>query len=152
MFGKIFKKLLGKKSEKEIADEKILATLREKSSAFAKFIGGAFEACVKEITDIRQKSKNLRETNYQLGLKHIEKGNLPEAIFRFRFIKKFWPDLFDAYYQLAYCLVLNKKYLEASEVLKELLIKDPAYDPKAQEMLTHIELIIKSKQEQNFDA
>ena len=92
----------------------------------------------KEILTVRERSKNLRKSNYELGLKHLENGDLSDAIFRFRFIKKFWPDLYDAYYQLAYCLVLKKKPAEAKMILEELLLKKPDYEEKARELLGHI--------------
>ena len=91
-----------------------------------------------KIQDVKTKVSNLLETNYNLGLKHLEKGNISDAIFRFRFIKKFWPEHFDAYYQLAYSLTLNKRPFEAKKILTELLVKKPDYDPKAQDLLDKI--------------
>ena len=72
------------------------------------------------------------------GSKHLANGKLSEAIFRFRFTKKMWPDFFDAYYSLAYCLVLNKKLIEAKKHLEELLAKKPDYNPKAKALLDMI--------------
>ena len=156
MFGKIFKKLFGI-SKKDVDLEKTRTAFHEKSKAFFAFLENGFGAFLKEITDVREKTKNLRETNYKIGLVHLEKGNLTDAIFRFRFIKKFWPDLFDAYYQLAYCLVLDKKYSKAKDVLEELILKNPTYDPKAKEMINYITSIlnpetVSTPQSQNNDA
>ena len=78
------------------------------------------------------------ETNYSLGLKHLDKGNVSDAIFRFRFVKRFWPECFDAHYQLAYALTLNKRPFEARKILTELLKKKPDYNIKAQELLDKI--------------
>lgn len=138
MIGRIFKKLIGKSEEKETFGGKLAINLREKSARLTEFLGDKLEVAQSEFSVIKQKCKNLRETNYDLGLKHLENGNLTDAIFRFRFIKKFWPDLYDAYYQLSYCLVLNNELKKAKEILEELLIKKPDYDEKAHTLLNQI--------------
>lgn len=112
--------------------------IQQKANVLIKFVQDRVEQTKDEFGDVKSKMSNLLETNYQLGLKHLEKGNISDAIFRFRFIKKFWPNCFDAYYQLAYCLVLNKRNFEAKKILQELLEKDPSYDPKAQALLNKI--------------
>jgi len=140
MIKNFFKKNKAEKEEyTKDAKANSSSKISEKSDLVVKFFSEKFEATKREIFIIRSKCKNLRETNYNLGLKHLEDGNLGEAIFRFRFTKKFWPDLFDAYYQLAYCLVLNKEMNKAKEVLAELLSKKPDYDDKAQELLKRID-------------
>ena len=70
--------------------ESIANFFHKKSSSFLFFISNHIEIVRKEIEIIKKKSKNLLETNYNLGLKHLEKGNLGDAIFRFKFIKKFY--------------------------------------------------------------
>jgi tetratricopeptide (TPR) repeat protein len=148
MFGRIFKKLIGKSEKKETGGEKLAVTLRQKSGKFSDFLGEKFQAIQNEFYTIRAKCENLRETNYNLGLKHLEKGNLSDAIFRFRFIKKFWPDLLDARYQLAYCLVLKKKPFEAKKILEELFAQNPNYDSKAKELLDDINAALNPTAEQ----
>lgn len=138
MIGGIFKKLVGKTDKNENAGARLATKLRDKSEKFSNFLGDKFEQAKNEILEVRAKCSNLRETNYRLGLKHLEKGNLSDAIFRFRFIKKFWPDLFDAQYQLAYCLILDNKAIEAKQELEELLSRQPNFDPKARDLLEHI--------------
>lgn len=138
MAGNFFKKIFLKSDDGENAGSKLGANLREKSAKLTQFLGDKFYSVGEEFSTIKKKCENLRETNYNLGLKHLENGHLSDAIFRFRFIKKFWPDLYDAYYQLAYCLVLNDEPRKAKEVLQELLVKKPDYDPKAQALLVHI--------------
>lgn len=137
MFGKLLNKILGKE-KKPNAGERFAGKLRDKADQFSNFLGDKFSQAQEEFGVMRSKMNNLRETNYNLGLHHLEKGNLSDAIFRFRFIIKFWPDLYDAYYQLAYCLVLNNKPYEAKIVLRDLLSKNPDFDPKARELLDHI--------------
>lgn len=135
MFGGILKRIFGKSDGEESGAEKMASGLRAKSEKLTQFLGDKFQLVQDEITAVKEKSKNLRETNYNLGLKHLENGRLTDAIFRFRLIKKFWPDLFDAYYQLAYCLVLDDKLDEAKNILEELLSKNPSYDQKAYDLL-----------------
>lgn len=128
MIGGILKKVLFKKNkEKDSPKENLAVSLREKSKELSKALVNQVDAMKTEFFVMKDKYDNLLETNYNLGLKHIENGNLSDAIFRFRFIKKFWPQHYDAFYQLAYCLVLNKKAEEAKEVLEELMIKNPQH-------------------------
>jgi tetratricopeptide (TPR) repeat protein len=139
MLGKLIKKIIGRPEKpKENGGAKLALQLREKSEKFSQFLGEQFQLAQEEISIVRKKCKNLRETNYLLGLKHLENGRLTDAIFRFRIIKKFWPDLFDAYYQLAYCLILKNKPQKAKEVLEELLSKKPDYGQAASDLLNHI--------------
>lgn len=131
MIGGFVKKLLFKKSEKkqEKKPEKSLATsLREKSQELSSSVFDRIDVMKSELFTMKEKCGNLLETNYNLGLKHIEKGNLSDAIFRFRFIKKFWPEHQDSLYHLAYCLVLNKKPEEAKKILEELIAKNPQHE------------------------
>jgi tetratricopeptide (TPR) repeat protein len=135
MFGKFLKKIIGKSDKKETADSKKPSALKEKSEKISNFIAEKFDQISEEFAVIKDKTKNLQETNYNLGMKHLQNDNLSEAIFRFRFTIKLWPNCFDAYYQLAYCLVLNDKLFDAKIILVELLAKKPDYDSKAKELL-----------------
>ena len=138
MLGSIYKKFVKKDKETSDSGTKIAQKLRENSAKFSEFLSEKFAAAQDEFETIKDKCGNLQETNYRLGLKHLEKGNLAEAIFRFRLIKKFWPQCFDAYYYLAYTLVLKKNPQAAIEVLNELLNKNPSYNNKARELLGYL--------------
>jgi len=141
MIGNILKKLVGKSDKKpkeESKSEKLAENLRKKSEELTQFLGDKMESVLEEYFSIREKTKNLRQTTYDLGMKHLENGHVDEAIIRFKIIRKFWPDVVDAKYQLAYCLVLKEKFKEAKEVLDELLSKNPDYDQKAHDLLDHI--------------
>ena len=111
-----------------------------KVNGFFDFLGNKFENVVREFGEIREKAKDLSTTNYKLGLKHLEKGNLSEAVFRFKMVKKFWPENYEAYYQLAYALVLSKKMIEARKVIDELLAKDRSYEPKVLALLNSVDV------------
>lgn len=128
MFKKILSKLLGSKpsqSDAEIIIDEKIAGIRGFFKKSGVFLQSLIENTKNECISIIKKCKNLLETNYKLGMKHLENGNLSDAIFRFRFIKKVWPEFYEAHYRLAYCLVLKGKIFEAREVLAELLQKDP---------------------------
>jgi outer membrane protein assembly factor BamD (BamD/ComL family) len=112
---------------------------KEKAGLVFNFFINNFDVIKKEFNLIKEKSKNLLEANYQLGLRHLEKGNLSDAIFRFRIIKKFWPNHYDAYLQLANCYILTKKYYRAKAALDELAKLNPTYEDKIQELLNKIQ-------------
>lgn len=114
------------------------SNLKQTAGKFSNFIDQKLELIQKEFFIIKEKCQDLRETNFNLGVKHLENGKLPEAIFRFRLIKKIWPDFYDAYYELAYCLVLHEKPHKAKKILEELLQRKPDYDPVAQNLLNHL--------------
>lgn len=127
MFNYIAKKIFrnnAKESEEKDIDKKIgeLKNFFKKSNLFIDNLLSKFKD---ESKVIIEKCKNLLDTNYKLGMKHLEDGNLNDAIFRFRFIKKFWPDFHEAYCKLAYCLSLKGNNFEAKRILLELLEKDP---------------------------
>jgi hypothetical protein len=97
--------------------------LKEAPAILKSFFSKSLDDC----KIFRGKLTNLMETNYRQGIWHIEKNNIGDAIFRFRFIKKFWPQHLDSHYQLALCLTKKNKYREAKEVLKNLLTISPDY-------------------------
>jgi len=141
---KLFKKIFIGNRKKDIEtnkiqEESIVQKIQNKAEMLAEFASNKFQETINEFGNIKEKMSNLLETNYNLGLKHLERGNISDAVFRFRFIKKFWPHCFDAHYQLAYSLFLNKRPFEAKKILIELLRKNPSYDIKAQELINKID-------------
>lgn len=136
----MLKKFFFKKSkDSEEKQNELANSLKQRSQEFSNFLSNKVKLAQEEVSTIRKKCSNLLETNYQLGLKHLENGNLSEAIFRFRFINKFWPNHLDSYYQLAYCLILANKFDKAKKVLNHLITKDPEYVKYAQDLLNSIE-------------
>ena len=138
----IIKKIFSKKSDdsspKESGAVKLALSLKEKSQEFSDFIGNKIEQAKNEFFTIKDKCNNLPEANYKLGLKHLENGNLSDAIFRFRFTKKFWPNYYDTYYQLAYCLVLDNKSQEAKKILEDLAQRNPSCSQEAKDLLVRL--------------
>ena len=136
---KIFKKIFTNSADARNEEKSNLAnTLQQKAGGFVNFTKTKINEAKEEFFTIKYKMSNLLETNYQLGLKHLQNEKLSDAIFRFRFIKKFWPEFYEAYYQLAYCLALKGKSDDAKKVLQELLTKNPDFDNKATQLLAQI--------------
>lgn len=138
MIKRIFNKVLGKKPNKEEDDLGLFKKYSDKSGKVLEFLQKIKTKIISEFLIINKKLRDLQNTNFQLGLKHLENGHLREASFRFFIMRKFWKEDFDAYYQHAYCLVLRGKNLKARQVLLELLSKNPSYDSKATDLLNHI--------------
>lgn len=114
-------------------------SIRGRANKFQKFSVETVDLIKKEYYLVREKLDNLSETNYQQGLKYLEKGDIHDAIFRFRIVIRFWPDQYpDAYYQLAYALILNNKVDKAKSVLEHLVKAHPDYSNKAKELFDRI--------------
>ena len=69
---------------------------------------------------------------------HLEHGNLWDAAFRFKIIKKFWPNKLEAQCKYAYCLILQGLNSDATVLLNEILRKDSNCS-EAKELLEKIE-------------
>ncbi len=144
IFSKFFTKKTDPKQTEQAPDlakkdEKKVNKFHQKIDQVTALSKNLYQKFLEEVEQIKIKLNNLLETNYKLGLSHIERGNISDAIFRFKFIKRFWPHCFDAYYQLAYAYVLYRKPYRAKEILKELIEKCPDYADKANELLNQIE-------------
>ncbi len=57
-------------------------------SAFFSSILDFKEYLLKEYGDMRVKLKDIPGTNYELGLRHLARGNLDDAIMRFKMVTK----------------------------------------------------------------
>ncbi len=90
------------------------------------------------IDDSKTKFRNLYQTNYDTGIYHLEHGHLWDATFRFKIIKRYWPNELQAQYMYAYCLVLQNMNNEAEKLLIKILAKDPDYE-EAMDLLSDIE-------------
>lgn len=120
--------------------------LDRKIEEVSSFFGNTCDGIVTEFNSIKEKSKNLSATNYDLGMQYLEEGNLKEAIFRFKITKKFWPDNYEAYYQLIICLILNYDFDEAQKVIDELLEKNPNYKEKIDQLTGNVSSSLNPKQ------
>lgn len=145
MISYLFKKILGKKSGDELKNEMFFNKITANYQKISKQIPTLFKRAIDELVSIRQKCKNLLDTNYKLGIQHLEKGNLSDAKIRFTIIIKFWPDFYEAYYQKAYILMLENQPLKAKQVLDQLMSRKPEkLDLKILSFIEQVENTIKS--------
>jgi len=95
---------------------------------YEKFISSSnsfSKSLISFVNDLKVKFKDLYHTNYNIGIYHLEKGNLWDAAFRFKTIKKFWPNELDAQCKYALCLILKEMNEDAELLLNDILKKDP---------------------------
>jgi len=114
-----FKKIIGfvKRDKKSPTVGKIEESIH--------FINNKAKEIVSESKVIMEKLHDLQSTNYQLGLVQLEKGNLKEAIFRFKIVRKFWPTNYDAHLKLIYCYYADNHENHANRAIERLLELDP---------------------------
>jgi thioredoxin-like negative regulator of GroEL len=124
------KKEVPKKAEKQSK----LKYLEGKFNQAADFFGTLPEKIMGEYEMIRKKSQNLSKTNYDLGMRHLQNGNVKEAIFRFKIIKKFWPENYQARLQLITCLLMDNQKHEAKQIAQEFIKEKPEFKQKLQEI------------------
>jgi len=91
-----------------------------------------FKNLINNFYILSHKFQDLYATNYNLGLMHLEKGNIGDAIFRFKMITRIWPESQEAYMQLAYCYYVKEKYQKALATLDILKDKFPSCQNIAQ--------------------
>lgn len=80
---------------------------------------------VEEFYVIKEKLKDLAKTNYELGLFHLDKGNINDAKIRFIIVIKLRPEFALAHYHLARCYILNISFTKAKNELETALSLDP---------------------------
>jgi len=73
------------------------------------------------IRENKHKLANIIDTNYQLGLFHLNANNINDAEFRFRLVLYFDPEHYEATYQLSKCLIAKKKIRSAEKKLNKVL-------------------------------
>ena len=71
------------------------------------------------------KVKNLSNTNYLLGLYHLEQGNIFDAKLRFQFTLRLNPDFSLAYYHLARIYIYNLEFNLSKAELEKCLSYNP---------------------------
>lgn len=98
------------------------------------FLQGSFRVAFEEIRSAREKMKDLVKTNYDLGIFHLEKGNVVDAAFRFQMLLRFQPDNIAGTYQLGRCYYLQGKNDKAQHCFNKVLAAQPAH-AEAQYML-----------------
>jgi len=136
------KKALDELKEKRSIKNRALETGSGMSNFFQNLIAKAKE----EFEIIKEKSKNLLQTNFELGLKHLSEGNLSDARLRFAIMIRFWPKFSESYYQKAYIELLQNQPLKALKTLEKFFrLKTDNIDPKFFELKLQIEDLIKNQ-------
>ena len=101
-------------------------SIKDKISTSMQKISQEVSVSIKNTLDdlslMHQKSKNLLQTNFELGLHHLNNGNIKEAHFRFFIISKFWPKFENGLYYYAYILTLKQKYLKAHNIIEKIFL------------------------------
>jgi predicted TPR repeat methyltransferase len=70
------------------------------------FLKQKMDEFVKECNESKEKLKDIPGTNYRLGLTHMHRGNIEDAVMRFRMVAFLTPENINAYYNLGRCLLL----------------------------------------------
>ena len=86
-----------------------------------------FSDLKKEIAESREKLKDIGDTNYKLGIYHLEKRNIKDAILRFKIAMHFNKDSALLHYHLARCYIHGKKNDKAKIELEKALIIDTKF-------------------------
>ncbi|MCC2645997.1 MAG: hypothetical protein K0R02_62 [Rickettsiaceae bacterium] len=107
-----------------------------------KFLTEKFFSSARWFIVARDKMKDLKTTNIELGIFHLQNGNLNDAIFRFKFVDKFLTSGDSkAKYMLGWCYFIKQDFekaesyfastheLEAKEIMKFLKANDIASIP-----------------------
>jgi predicted TPR repeat methyltransferase len=85
---------------------------------------------LKPFTSIKEmiaKSKDLAQTNYELGLNHMRGGNIYDAKLRFKLVIFFRPKHIYAHYRLGHCLLLQGDTTGAEKEFLECLKLDKSF-------------------------
>ena len=107
--------------EKLLKVEAAIAGLPQKIKAL-------YHNFIDELHVIREKMRDLGATNYELGLFHMDKGNIADAKMRFIFTIKLKKDFALAHYHLARCYLFNLNFDKAKHELKAAIDLDPSLD------------------------
>jgi predicted TPR repeat methyltransferase len=97
--------------------EKLVENLQGRSLKQATI--SIFSDLKNEVSSINHKVKDLRKTNYDLGMYHYNAGNLSDALFRFKLLKKFYQGIDELDFFIGRCYIERnmgnkaKPYIEA---------------------------------------
>jgi Flp pilus assembly protein TadD len=140
MFGFV-RSILGFNNKK--AKAKLLAKAKAKESNYVKKTGdiliSKFKSAILESKVIIKKLEDLHKTNYDLGSMHLDKGNLREAAFRFRLVRKFWPKDYKSHIKLIYCYLMLKNEVQADRAIRYFLDLEPMFKSKIEELKRSVE-------------
>ncbi len=80
-----------------------------------------FKTQVESFHELINKLKNLRKANVDLGIAHFNEGRTKDAIFRFKIVNRFFPDVKIANYYLGRSYIENWDFTKAKTYLEKYL-------------------------------
>lgn len=136
MFKFKFIKILGNKKPEDENLEEPKESIVEKSKNFISRFLSNFDSfknsLINDIITTIEKLKNLEETNYKLSVRLIKENRIDEAIFRLKFLLKFWPNNIKGKFNLAYCYYLKHKYEDSLKYIN-IIMENGDIDEKLKE-------------------
>jgi lipopolysaccharide biosynthesis regulator YciM len=138
MLKNIFSKLFRKKAKQEKKSNLNNSGLFGNIKKLNNFFSHQFQEAIDELKLTKERFGDLTDSNYEIALNHMEKGNVNDAIFRFKFIIRFLENSDMARYGLAYCYVLKNKFDKAEKILHDLEKNSGEFQFKAKELLLEI--------------
>lgn len=122
----LFKKALGIK-DSDNKDKEIVKkpSTKERFHQTLNLIEDKVSNALSESQIVREKLKDLQKTNYDLAIEHLRNGNIKEAIFRFKIVRKFWPQNYAAHLDLIYCYLILDEEENANDAIDYLLYLEP---------------------------
>ena len=105
------------KSVKTLEDGNSKKSKSGSERSFKDTLGGVYENLVEEYKSSMDKFKNLKGTNYKLGIEHFDRGNFYDARTRFRILSWFAKDYPAIDYYCGRCFLEEGKFKKAKERL-----------------------------------
>jgi SAM-dependent methyltransferase len=98
------------------------------------FLSSRFFASARWFIVAREKMQDLRATNLELGIFHLQNGNVEDAIFRFKLVDKlFSPHDPKAKFMLGWCYIIKQRFTNAKSFF------EASQDPSAKEIINFID-------------
>lgn len=92
---------------------------------------GMFTGRVSALMRNWEKMRDITKNNYDLGLLHLENGNVTDAIFRFRIVTLMDPQHVDAWFFLGTAYMADRKMSMAQSALQKAVNLRPGYEEAA---------------------
>ncbi|MCE3232843.1 MAG: biotin biosynthesis protein BioC [Rickettsiaceae bacterium] len=100
------------------------ADIKDQSAKFMTLIQKKWQEFLQDCDEAREKLKDIPGTNYKLGILHMRRGNVSDAIMRFRMVIFLTPEHVGARCQLAKCLLMVNEEESARDMLQKVLEMD----------------------------
>lgn len=118
-----------------------LKNLRNLSSEMSLKVHHFVEMKKKLFKEVIEKFENFEKTNYDLGLYHLQKGNLGDALIRFKIVN-LMQNSFENQFQLIRTYILKKEFKTAKILLDKLNIEKNNFSENDEKKLKNIQEIV----------